>query len=306
MVKEASNRLISDIESFLTYIESEKGLSIYTVKNYTKQLHIIAEQLTVLGVNSWQMLDEKWVRQLIAKAAREGKKSSTIATRLSSLRSLLDYLVQSGSLSYNCAKNISAPRQQKRMPKNVEVDELNQLLNLDSTDPLVIRDRAIMELLYGAGLRISELVSLNCQEVLSGRDEIRVIGKGNKERILPYSGEAKVWIEKWLNIRSAFDNKGSEALFLSKQGNRISIRNIQKRLAEWGQKQGVSSHITPHKLRHSFATHILESSGNLRAVQELLGHENLSTTQVYTHLDFQHLAQEYDKAHPRAKSNKSK
>lgn len=306
MAKEISKRLISDIESFLTYIESEKGLSSYTVKNYTKQLHIVAGQLTVFGLNSWQMLDEKWVRQLIAKAAREGKKSSTIATRLSSLRSLLDYLVQQGSLSYNCAKNISAPRQQKRMPKNVEVDELNQLLNLDSTDPLVVRDRAIMELLYGAGLRISELVSLNCQEVLSGRDEIRVIGKGNKERILPYSGEAKVWIEKWLHIRGSFDSKGSDALFLSKQGNRISVRNIQKRLAEWGQKQGVSSHITPHKLRHSFATHILESSGNLRAVQELLGHENLSTTQVYTHLDFQHLAQEYDKAHPRAKSTKSK
>jgi integrase/recombinase XerC len=306
MTKEISKRLISDIESFLTYIESEKGLSRYTVKNYTKQLHIVAGQLTVFGLSSWQMLDEKWVRQLIAKAAREGKKSSTIATRLSSLRSLLDYLVQQGSLSYNCAKNISAPRQQKRMPKNVEVDELNQLLNLDSTDPLVVRDRAIMELLYGAGLRVSELVSLNCQEALSGRDEIRVIGKGNKERILPYSGEAKVWIEKWLHIRGRFDSKGSDALFLSKQGNRISVRNIQKRLAEWGQKQGVSSHITPHKLRHSFATHILESSGNLRAVQELLGHENLSTTQVYTHLDFQHLAQEYDKAHPRAKSTKHK
>ncbi|SUP47369.1 site-specific tyrosine recombinase [Vibrio cincinnatiensis] len=176
-----------------------------------------------------------------------------------------------------------------------------QLLEVEADDPLSIRDRAIMELMYGAGLRLAELVAINVKDISFSRGEIRVIGKGNKERKAPFSGQAKEWVSQWLTVRPTLLKDDEPALFISKLGGRISHRNVQKRLAEWGQKQSVASHISPHKLRHSFATHMLESSNNLRAVQELLGHENISTTQIYTHLDFQHLAQVYDQAHPRAR-----
>ena len=163
----------------------------------------------------------------------------------------------------------------------------------------------MMELMYGAGLRLAELVDVNAKDIGLFSDELRVVGKGDKERKVPFSGMAKQWVGKWLKVRSSLANGDEKALFVSKLGVRISHRNVQKRMAEWGQKQGVASHISPHKLRHSFATHMLESSNNLRAVQELLGHENISTTQIYTHLDFQHLAEVYDKAHPRARKKPS-
>ncbi len=200
---------------------------------------------------------------------------------------------------------MTPPKKQKTLPKNLDVDEIGQLLEVDENNPLAIRDRAMMELMYGTGIRLTEMITMNVQDVDLTRGDIRVIGKGNKERIVPYSGEAKIWLDKWLRVRSSLKDTDSPALFISKLGKRISARSVQKRMKEWGLKQGVASHISPHKLRHSFATHILESSGNLRAVQELLGHENISTTQVYTHLNFQHLAQEYDKAHPRAKKRTS-
>lgn len=289
------------IDSFIAYLHNERGMSEHTQSNYQRQLSIIAEQLVSFGVERWQQLDIAWVRQIAAKGAREGLKPNSLATRLSCLRSFLDYLVLKGELTANPAKGVSTPRNHKRLPKNLDVDETGQLLDIDMDDPLAIRDRAIMELMYGTGMRLSELIQLNIRDVQGGRGEIRVIGKGDKERIVPFSGEAKRWIQLWLKERPALLKAEDEALFISKRGTRISHRNVQKRLSEWGIKQGVSSHVTPHKLRHSFATHILESSGNLRAVQEMLGHESLSTTQVYTHLDFQHLAQAYDKAHPRAK-----
>ncbi|MPW37416.1 tyrosine recombinase XerC [Vibrio sp. B1Z05] len=289
------------IDAFIAYLNSEKGMSEHTQSNYQNQLTIIASQLVSFGVQSWQQLDIAWVRQIAAKGSREGLKPNSLATRLSCLRSFLDYLVLKGELSANPAKGVSTPRNHKRLPKNLDVDEAGQLLDINMDDPLSIRDRAIMELMYGTGMRLSELIQLNVKSVQGDRGEIRVIGKGDKERIVPFSGEAKRWILHWLKVRPLLLKEEQEALFISKRGTRISHRNVQKRMSEWGIKQGVTSHITPHKLRHSFATHILESSGNLRAVQEMLGHESLSTTQVYTHLDFQHLAQAYDKAHPRAK-----
>ncbi|OBT10204.1 tyrosine recombinase XerC [Vibrio sp. UCD-FRSSP16_10] len=301
MLSPISNAYQGWIDSFVSYLHNEKGMSAHTQSNYQNQLHIIATQLTSFGVENWQQLDIAWVRQIAAKGAREGLKPNSLATRLSCLRSFLDYMVLRGELNANPAKGVSTPRNHKRLPKNLDVDETGQLLDIDMDDPLAIRDRAMMELMYGTGMRLSELIQLNVRDVQGGRGEIRVIGKGDKERIVPFSGEAKRWILQWLNVRPSLLKLEENALFISKRGSRISHRNVQKRMSEWGIKQGVSSHITPHKLRHSFATHILESSGNLRAVQEMLGHESLSTTQVYTHLDFQHLAQEYDKAHPRAK-----
>ncbi|PME12797.1 tyrosine recombinase XerC [Vibrio cyclitrophicus] len=289
------------LSRFYVYLRSEKGLSLHTQRNYKQQLETMAAHLVTLGLKDWGQVDAAWVRQLASKGMREGMKASSIATRLSSLRSFFDFLVLRGEMNANPAKGVSAPRKQRPLPKNLDVDEVGQLLEVNGDDPLSIRDRAMMEVMYGAGLRLAELVGINLKDVLGRQGEIRVIGKGDKERKAPFSGLAKEWVDKWLKVRGELASPGETALFVSKLGTRISHRSVQKRMEEWGKKQSVASHISPHKLRHSFATHVLESSQNLRAVQELLGHENISTTQVYTHLDFQHLAQAYDQAHPRAR-----
>ncbi|KAB2823954.1 tyrosine recombinase XerC [Aliivibrio finisterrensis] len=289
------------LDAFYEFLRNEKGLSIYTQRSYKRQLTTIAEQLIELGVESWQEVDAGWVRQITSKGMREGLKASSLSTRLSSLRSFFDFLVLRNVLTANPAKGVSAPRKSRPLPKNIDVDEMGQLLEVKEDDPLSIRDRAMMELMYGAGLRLAELVGIDVRDIQLRQGELRVIGKGNKERKVPFSGQAKEWLGHWLQVRNQLAKPEETGLFVSKLGVRISHRNVQKRMAEWGMKQGVNSHISPHKLRHSFATHMLESSGNLRAVQELLGHENISTTQIYTHLDFQHLAQAYDQAHPRAK-----
>ncbi|MGR4991557.1 tyrosine recombinase XerC [Vibrio rotiferianus] len=289
------------LERFYEFLRSEKGLSLHTQRNYKQQLETMAHHLMEMGLNDWSQVDAGWVRQLAGKGMREGMKASSLATRLSSLRSFFDFLILRGEMSANPAKGVSAPRKKRPLPKNLDVDEVNQLLEVNEDDPLAVRDRAMMELMYGAGLRLAELVSIDVRDVHLRSGELRVIGKGDKERKVPFSGMATEWVGKWLRVRGDLAASGEPALFVSKLGTRISHRSVQKRMAEWGQKQSVASHISPHKLRHSFATHMLESSNNLRAVQELLGHENISTTQIYTHLDFQHLAQAYDQAHPRAR-----
>ncbi|WP_260262013.1 tyrosine recombinase XerC [Vibrio intestinalis] len=293
------------LERFYEYLRSEKGLSLHTQRNYKQQLETMAQHLLNMGLREWSQVDSAWVRQLASKGMRDGMKPSSLATRLSSLRSFFDFLILRGEMSANPAKGVSAPRKKRPLPKNLDVDEVGQLLEVNEDDPLAIRDRAMMELMYGAGLRLAELVSINVKDVSLFSGEIRVVGKGDKERKVPFAGMAKEWVGKWMKVRSAIAKPEEKGLFVSKLGVRISHRNVQKRMAEWGQKQAVASHISPHKLRHSFATHMLESSNNLRAVQELLGHENISTTQIYTHLDFQHLAQVYDQAHPRAKKKSS-
>lgn len=293
------------LDRFYEYLRSEKGLSLHTQRNYKQQLETMAQHLLNMGLREWSQVDSAWVRQLASKGMRDGMKPSSLATRLSSLRSFFDFLILRGEMSANPAKGVSAPRKKRPLPKNLDVDEVGQLLEVNEDDPLAIRDRAMMELMYGAGLRLAELVSINVKDVSLFSGEIRVVGKGDKERKVPFAGMAKDWVGKWMKVRSTIANADENGLFVSKLGVRISHRNVQKRMAEWGQKQAVASHISPHKLRHSFATHMLESSNNLRAVQELLGHENISTTQIYTHLDFQHLAQVYDQAHPRAKKKSS-
>ncbi|EGR1699032.1 tyrosine recombinase XerC [Vibrio parahaemolyticus] len=298
------NSLQKPLERFYEFLRSEKGLSLHTQRNYKQQLETMAQHLAEMGLKDWSQVDAGWVRQLAGKGMREGMKASSLATRLSSLRSFFDFLILRGEMSANPAKGVSAPRKKRPLPKNLDVDEVNQLLEVNEDDPLAIRDRAMMELMYGAGLRLAELVSVDVRDVQLRSGELRVIGKGDKERKVPFSGMATEWVGKWLRVRGDLAAPGEPALFVSKLGTRISHRSVQKRMAEWGQKQSVASHISPHKLRHSFATHMLESSNNLRAVQELLGHENISTTQIYTHLDFQHLAQAYDQAHPRARKKK--
>ncbi|AVF36672.1 tyrosine recombinase XerC [Rahnella sikkimica] len=292
------------VGAFLRYIKVQRQLSPLTCESYERQLEILISMSDEIGISDWEQLDAPKVRMLLVRSKRAGLGESSRALRMSALRSFLDWQVSQGNRMANPAKGISTPRTSKHLPQNLDVDEVDKLLDIDSKDPLAVRDRAMLETMYGAGLRVSELVGINIRHVDMVTGEVWVVGKGSKERRLPLGRTALTWLEKWLVFRADLSCE-DDALFISNKGKRISVRNVQKRFAEWGLKQGVSSHIHPHKLRHSFATHLLESSGDLRGVQELLGHSSMSTTQIYTHLDFQHLATVYDAAHPRAKRGKS-
>lgn len=295
--------LLTPVLAFLRYLKVERQLSPLTQENYCRQLGAVAAMLDELGISDWRRLDAIGVRSVVARSKRGGLQSASLALRLSALRSFLDWQVAQGVLTANPARGISAPRAGRHLPKNMDVDEISRLLAIDLDDPLAVRDRAMLEVMYGAGLRLAELVGMDCRHVDLDGGEVWVVGKGSKERKLPLGRTAVHWLRLWLDRRELFGPE-NDAIFITRQGTRISMRNVQKRFAQWGIKQGVNSHVNPHKLRHSFATHMLESSGDLRAVQELLGHANLTTTQIYTHLDFQHLASVYDAAHPRAKRGK--
>ncbi|AUG99071.1 tyrosine recombinase XerC [Pectobacteriaceae bacterium CE70] len=302
-MNQAVSPLLIQTNAFLRYLKVERQLSPLTQSSYAHQLQVITEILSAVGITAWQNLDAAGVRSVVTRSKRDGLQSSSLALRLSALRSFLDWLVSRGELGANPAKGVSTPRAGRHLPKNMDVDEVNRLLDINLNDPLAVRDRTMLEVMYGAGLRLAELVGMDCQHVELDSGEVWVMGKGSKERRLPIGATAVTWLRRWLELREIYDPQ-DDAVFVSSLGKRISMRNVQKRFAEWGVKQGVNSHVNPHKLRHSFATHMLESSGDLRAVQELLGHANLSTTQIYTHLDFQHLASVYDAAHPRAKRGK--
>lgn len=297
--------LMIQVEAFLRYLRVERRLSPVTITNYRRQLSVVCQILGELKVNQWQKLDISLGRSIAAKSRRTGLQAASMALRLSALRSFCDWMVQQGELPANPVKTLHAPKAKKRLPKNMDVDEISQLLNMDSGDPLVVRDRTMLEVMYGAGLRLSELVGLDVKHLDLDLGEVWVMGKGSKERKIPLGKTAVSWLKRWLEMRELYEPVDGAVFISTQSGKRISNRNVQKRFEQWGIKQEVNSHINPHKLRHSFATHILESSGNLRGVQELLGHANLSTTQIYTHLDFQHLANVYDVAHPRAKREKS-
>ncbi|PNL92778.1 tyrosine recombinase XerC [Aggregatibacter aphrophilus] len=291
------------LQKYWTYLKIERQVSPHTLSNYQRQLVRIVEILQHTGIQQWQQVTPSVVRFVIAQSHKDGLHEKSLALRLSALRRFLSYLVQLGELKVNPATGISAPKQAKHLPKNIDTEQVQQLLANDSKEPIDIRDRAIIELLYSSGLRLSELQGLNLNSINIRVREVRVIGKGNKERVVPLGRYASHAIQQWLKVRLLFNPK-DEALFVSQLGNRMSHRAIQMRLETWGIRQGLNSHLNPHKLRHSFATHMLEASSDLRAVQELLGHSNLSTTQIYTHLNFQHLAEVYDSAHPRAKRKK--
>lgn len=292
------------VDGFLRYLKVERQLSPLTLLNYGRQLTAIIGLASEMKLSTWQQCDAAAVRSITVRSRKAGLGASSLALRLSALRSFFDWCVSQGQLKANPAKGISTPKAGRHLPKNIDVDDVSRLLDIDINDPLAVRDRAMLEVMYGAGLRLSELVNMDCRHIDLATGEVWVMGKGSKERRVPVGKSAVTWIEHWLDLRELF-GPDDDALFLSKQGKRISARNVQKRFSEWGIKQGLNSHVHPHKLRHSFATHMLESSGDLRGVQELLGHANLSTTQIYTHLDFQHLASVYDAAHPRAKRGKS-
>ncbi|KAE9529381.1 tyrosine recombinase XerC [Testudinibacter aquarius] len=295
-----TSAFLQPVQNYLNYLRIERQLSDLTIANYERQLIVCISILQSQQIENWQQVDASVVRFILAVSKKQHLSAKTLALRLSSLRGFLNYLLSQGEIEVNPASAVSAPKAAKRLPKNIEAEQLGLLLDSSSKEPIDIRDLAMMELMYSAGLRLNELRQLNVRDLQSRSRELRVIGKGNKERILPYGRYAAQALQKWLAVRVLF-NPEDDALFVSQRGKRIGHRGIQKRLEVWGQRQGLPTHLNPHKLRHSFATHMLESSSDLRAVQELLGHANLSTTQIYTHLDFKHLADVYDSAHPRAK-----
>lgn len=246
-------------------------------------------------------MNAHYARRFVGDLRSHGLSSRSIQRALSAARGFYRYLVKQRHARANPFVGITAPKAEKKLPKVLSVDQVNLLVAVKAHDPIAIRDRAMMELFYSSGLRLSELVELDVQRLDLQQGSVRVTGKGNKEREVPVGRLAVSAVKVWLPYRTDIATQEETALFVSTRGKRISTRAVQQRIQHWATRQGLDTGVHPHMLRHSFATHVLESSGELRAVQELLGHASISTTQVYTHLDFQHLAKVYDKAHPRAK-----
>ncbi|WP_017444252.1 tyrosine recombinase XerC [Gayadomonas joobiniege] len=287
------------LEAYWAYLKFQKQVSEKTLISYQKQFRQIlqlqpASQLTELTV--------RYVRSVLSSLQSKGYAASSIAQALAALRSFCRFAVKQNWLTSNPAELVQAPKAPRKLPKNLDVDEIHQLLDSYNPDDTVSkRTNVMMELTYSCGLRVAELSGLDCGDINWSEKTVRVLGKGEKERVLPVTQVALNKLKSWLKDRSIWLKQDTEALFISNRGNRLSDRVIREHMRKAAVEQGLSKHLHPHKLRHSFATHMLEASRDLRAVQELLGHQNLSTTQIYTHLDFSHLAKVYDEAHPRAK-----
>ncbi len=284
-------------------------MSNHTVAAYRHDLQALAGFCRRRDVRRWSSLNNFQVRAFAAAEHAGGIAPRSIQRRLSAVRSFYEYLMREGHAKNNPALEVRAPKTKKRLPATLDADQMARLLNFRADDSLSARDKAIMELFYSSGLRLSELVGLNASAIDLKDRTVRVLGKGNKTRIVPVGRHAVEALKRWLAERSVFIGRKAgglspahpDPLFVGKSGRPLSVRAVQLRVGTWARRQGLSMHVHPHMFRHSFATHLLESSGDLRGVQELLGHADISTTQVYTHLDFQHLASVYDAAHPRAR-----
>jgi len=290
------------IEKFIRHLTYERRLSELTSKHYRRDLSCLAAYCDKFGLENWCDLDNDHMRSFSAQTYRKGLSSRSIQRQLSAARTFFRYLQREGHVNKNPVLEVSAPKSGKRLPENLDADRMARLLDIPGDGPLVTRDRAILELLYSSGLRLAELTGLNVGDVDMSDQTVAVTGKGGKDRIIPVGKFAIEALHAWRKERGALANVDEKALFVSNRGTRISARSVQARVDHWAKRQGIDTRVYPHLFRHSFATHMLESSHDLRGVQELLGHANISTTQVYTHLDFQHLAQIYDKTHPRARA----
>ena len=298
------NELTGPLAEFIRHLASEKRHSPRTCDSYQRDLLRLADWLGRSGFVAWQRVTNHDLRRYVATLSREGLSGRSIARHLSATRRFYQFLLREKLASDNPALDIRAPKSGRRLPRVADVDQLNHLLDGQPDDPLEVRDLCMFELMYSSGLRLAELASLDLDTVDLRSGEVRVMGKGGKERLLPVGRKAIAAIQAWLPYRAALANDGEAALFVSQRGERLSHRSIQARLSRWGISRGADQKLHPHLLRHSFASHMLESSGDLRAVQELLGHADIATTQVYTHLDFQHLARVYDQSHPRARRDR--
>jgi integrase/recombinase XerC len=288
-------------ERFLAHLQLERRLSSHTASAYRRDLSCLAEFCDREGITAWRGLQVHHLRRFAALSHGSGLNPRSIQRRLSGARSFLRYLIREGELSVNPAVGVSAPRAARRLPATLDVDQMGRLLEIRGDDAVTLRDRAMLELLYSSGLRLGELVGLDLGDVDLADGLVRVTGKGRKTRIVPVGRTARAAVSAWLRERSGMAAPDERAVFTGVRGRRISPRSVQSRVSYWARRSGLGQRVHPHLFRHSFASHLLESSGDLRGVQEMLGHANISTTQIYTHLDFQHLAQVYDKAHPRAR-----
>ena len=289
------------VNNFFAYLENERGLSALTLKAYQRDLDQLLRFLDAEEIDQPEQITQHHIRAFIAQRHRQGLGGKSLQRLLSAMRSLFKWLMREGLAEHNPATPVRAPKSPRHLPATVDADTIGQLLDIPCDTPLAIRDKAIMELFYSSGLRLSELAGLRWEQLDLASGMVTVTGKGNRSRMVPVGRFAAEALLEWRKARVQFAPFEEPHVFVSQRGNPIAVRTIQNRIRYWARRQGMPQNIYPHLLRHSFASHMLESSGDLRAVQELLGHADISTTQIYTHLDFQHLAKVYDKAHPRAK-----
>ncbi len=294
-----------DIDFYLEDLRVARRCSPHTVSNYARDLKSIALSAKARGIDSWKAVTGNDVRAIVAQQHRDGIAGRSLARRLSALRGMYNFLIGLGKCDVNPAQDILAPKDKKALPATLDPEEVSRLLSQNLNDPMICRDLAMFELMYSSGLRLAELVSIDLADLDLSVGQVRVTGKGGKVRDLPVGAHAVEAINKWLGYRRSLPGADDRAVFLSSRGKRIAPRTVQMRLKKLAESQGLDRDCYPHMLRHSFASHLLESSGDLRAVQELLGHADISTTQIYTHLDFQHLAQVYEESHPRARHDQA-
>jgi len=292
------------LERWLGHLRYERQLSPLTVKNYHRDIEALYTFLCNAEVPDWARVDSGHIRSFAARLHRRGQAPRTVQRRLAATRNLFGYLLREGAVAANPGLDITAPKAARRLPETLDADAMGRLLDVRVDHPIATRDRAVMELLYSSGLRLAELAGLQLNDVDLAEGTVRVTGKGAKTRIVPVGAKAREALRDWIRVRPQLEKTPSGAMFISRIGRPLSTRNIQARVQYWARRLGLPQGVSPHTFRHSFATHLLESSGDLRAVQELLGHADISTTQIYTHLDFQHLARIYDQAHPRARKRR--
>lgn len=286
------------LEAFDSHLANERRLSALTIENYARD---IQDLLGLLPDTAFADISPHHIRRAIAKLHGQGLSGRSIARKLSAWRALFRFLGRRGVIQQNPVVGMRPPKSPKNLPDAFSPDQTARLLDMVGDDPLAIRDRAMYELMYSSGLRLAEVINLPLNDLDLREGLVTVTGKGAKTRTVPVGQKAVEAVQSWLQQRATLAHAEETALFVGQRGRKLGPRGVQARLERWGIRQGLSSHAYPHKLRHSFASHVLQSSGDLRAVQEMLGHANISTTQVYTHLDFQHLAKVYDAAHPRAR-----
>jgi integrase/recombinase XerC len=285
------------VAEFLAHLRVERRMSAHTLAAYGRDLDALDDWLTQAGIDDWRALHTERLRQFIAAEHRRGLSGKSLQRRLSACRSFFAFLLREGRIAADPALGLRAPKAPRKLPQVLDPDEAARLVEVPTDVPLGVRDRALLELFYSSGLRLSELCGLRWRDLDLAAGEVRVLGKGGKTRIVPVGTHARAALAAW-GVESGIAN---EAPVFPGRNGPISPRAVQARLRTLAQRQGIWKRVHPHLLRHSFASHVLESSGDLRGVQELLGHADIATTQIYTHLDYQHLAKVYDAAHPRAK-----
>ncbi|TSA49016.1 MAG: tyrosine recombinase XerC [Nitrosomonadales bacterium] len=286
------------LAAYIAHLTHERGLSPLTCENYARDIRRLLE---LAGDTALQDIQPPHIRRFVAALHGKGLSGKSLARMLSAWRGFYHYLTRRQNFPANPCIGMRAPKSAKALPQALSPEQAGRLLEICDDSPLALRDKAIFELFYSSGLRLAELVGLDVDGLDLADGTVTVTGKGSKTRIVPVGSHAATALRTWLAQRALMARAGEHALFVNQRGTRLTPRAVQYRIKSWAIKQGISSDVHPHVLRHSFASHVLQSSGDLRAVQEMLGHANISTTQIYTHLDFQHLAKVYDAAHPRAK-----